>query len=80
MRLESQLSRMNCQTFSTGLTLRRQQNDGDIGRHEEARGQVPAGLIDQEDGVGTVEAVDCCDESDAIPQIEIFIIPRATLK
>jgi len=28
----------------------------------------------------TVEAVDCCDESDAIPQIEIFIIPRATLK
>src|SRR5262249_16789318 len=33
--------------------LRRQQNDGDIGRHEEARGQVPAGLIDQEDGVGS---------------------------
>ena len=30
--------------------LRRQQNDGDIGRHEEAGGQVPAGLIDQEDG------------------------------
>ena len=27
------------------LTLdRRQQNDGDVGRHEEARGQVPAGL------------------------------------
>jgi hypothetical protein len=39
MRLESQLSRMNCQTFSTGLrlwALRRQQNDGDVGRHEEA--------------------------------------------
>ena len=33
--------------------LRRQQNDGDIGRHEEARGQVPAGLVDQEDGVGS---------------------------
>src|SRR5207245_6707163 len=30
--------------------FRRQQNDGDIGRHEEARGQVPAGLVDQ--GVG----------------------------
>src|SRR2546426_1744617 len=33
--------------------LRRQQNDGDVGRHEEARGQVPAGLVDQEDGVGS---------------------------
>src|SRR5262249_50034177 len=33
--------------------LRRQQNDGGIGRHEEARGQVPAGLVDQEDGVGS---------------------------
>jgi len=33
--------------------FRRQQNDGDIGRHEEARGQVPAGLVDQEDGVGS---------------------------
>src|SRR6201993_5628590 len=32
--------------------LRRQQNDGDVGRHEEARGQVPAGLVDQEDGGG----------------------------
>jgi hypothetical protein len=33
--------------------LRWQQNDGDVGRHEEARGQVPAGLVDQEDGVGS---------------------------
>src|SRR3989475_13142438 len=33
--------------------LRRHQNDGDIGRHEEARGQVPAGLSDQEDGVAS---------------------------
>src|SRR5258707_14878567 len=33
--------------------LRRQQNDGDIGRNEEARGQVPAGLVDQEDGMGS---------------------------
>ena len=56
MRLESQLSRMNCQTFSTGLSSGHfggKQNDGDVGRHEEARGQVPAGLVDQEDGVGS---------------------------
>jgi hypothetical protein len=39
--------------------LRRQQNDGDIGRHEEARGQVPAGLIDQEEGVGSGRDSDC---------------------
>src|SRR6201990_2011011 len=38
--------------------LRRQQNDGDVGRHEEARGQVPAGLVDQEDGMcATVAAI-----------------------
>jgi hypothetical protein len=30
----------------------RQRNDGDVGRHEEASRQVPAGLIDQKDGVG----------------------------
>jgi hypothetical protein len=30
----------------------RQCHDGDIGRHDEARGQMPAGLVDQEDGVG----------------------------
>ena len=34
-------------------TFRRQGNNGDVGRHEEARRQVPASLIDQEDGVGT---------------------------
>ena len=41
MRLESQLSRMNCQTFSTGMartaprlrTPRRQRHDGDGARH-----------------------------------------------
>jgi hypothetical protein len=30
----------------------RQRNDGDVGRHDEARRQMPAGLVDQEDGVG----------------------------
>ena len=30
----------------------RQRNDGDVGRHDEAGREVPAGLIDQEDGVG----------------------------
>jgi hypothetical protein len=29
----------------------RQRNDGDVGRHDEAPRQVPASLIDQEDGV-----------------------------
>jgi hypothetical protein len=29
----------------------RQRNDGDVGRHDEAARQVPASLIDQEDGV-----------------------------
>ena len=31
----------------------RQRNDGDVGRHGEAGRQVPAGLIDQEDGMGS---------------------------
>src|SRR5262249_4707799 len=30
----------------------RQRNDGDIGGHDEAGRQVPASLIDQEDGMG----------------------------
>ena len=33
--------------------FRRQGDDGDVGRHDEARRHVPAGLIDQQDGVGT---------------------------
>ena len=32
--------------------FRRQRDDGDVWWHDEARRQVPAGLIDQEDGVG----------------------------
>jgi hypothetical protein len=31
----------------------RQRNDGDVGRHDEAGRQVPARLIDQEDGMGS---------------------------
>ena len=31
----------------------RQRNDGDVGRHDEASRQVRAGLIDQEDGMGS---------------------------
>ena len=30
----------------------RQRNDGDVGRNDEAGRQVPASLIDQEDGMG----------------------------
>ncbi len=32
--------------------FRRQRNDGDVCRHDKTGRQVPAGLIDQEDGVG----------------------------
>ena len=32
-------------------TFRRQRHNGDVGWHDESRGQVPAGLIDQEYGV-----------------------------
>ena len=33
--------------------FRRQGDNGDVGRHDEARRHVPASLIEQEDGVGT---------------------------
>jgi hypothetical protein len=33
--------------------FRWQRNDGDVGRHDEACRQVPAGLVDQQDGVGS---------------------------
>ena len=53
-RFESQLSRRNCQTFSTGLS------SGHLGGSRMMvmlagtirRRHVPAGLVDQEDGVG----------------------------
>lgn len=41
MRFDSELSRMNCQTFSTGLS------SGQLGR------TVPSGLIKDDDGMGT---------------------------
>ena len=55
MRFESQLSRMNCQMFSTGMartapwfgTFRRQRHDGDVVRHRQLGRQVPPGLVDQ---------------------------------
>jgi len=34
----------------------RQRKDGDVGRHEDSSRQVPAGLIDQKDGVATLLA------------------------
>jgi len=33
--------------------FRRQGDDGDVGGNDQSRRQVPSGLIDQEDGVGT---------------------------
>ncbi len=53
-RLDRQLSRMNCQTFSTGLSsgARRQGEDGDVGGHVELARGVPPGLIHDHDGMG----------------------------
>ena len=52
MRFESQLSRMYCQMFSTGLS------SGDFGGRARmvmlaGMSQMPSGLIDEEDGVGS---------------------------
>ena len=50
-RLESQLSRMNCQTFSWGVqlgALRWQRDDRNVIRHRELAREVPAGLIEQQ--------------------------------
>src|SRR6478672_7593659 len=54
MRLESQLSRRNCQTFSTGLSSGHFGGSGMMVMFAGTKTgrQVPAGLIDQEDGVG----------------------------
>ena len=54
MRLDSQLSRMNCQIFSTGLTFRafgRERDDTDIAGHVQRAGHIPTGLIHQYDSV-----------------------------
>ena len=68
MRLESQLSRMNCQMFPTiarqgmltrprwGIEFRAfgwQRNDGDIRGYDECGGHMPPGLIHEQDGMGT---------------------------
>ena len=68
MRLESQLSRMNCQIFSTiarqgmftcprwGIELwafGRQRDDADILGYDERGGRVPPGLIHEEYGMDT---------------------------
>jgi hypothetical protein len=60
-RLESQLSRMNCQKFSPFDKLRRgefgafgrQRDDADVGRRFQLVGHVPSRLIHQRHGVGT---------------------------
>src|ERR1700680_2485428 len=46
---------MNCQTFSTGLSgaLGRQRDERDIRRHDELVGQVPTGLVEDEQSVTT---------------------------
>src|ERR1700730_8367491 len=54
MRLEIQLSRMNCQIFSIGVelgTFGRQRDESDVLRHDEAARQMPTGLIEQKRGM-----------------------------
>jgi len=54
--LENQLSRMNCQIFFDRVEfgrLRRQRHQGDVGGNVELVGEVPAGLIEQENGMGS---------------------------
>ncbi len=51
IRFESQLSRMNCQTFGPANqfgAFRRQRDHSDVGRHDETARQMPAGLIDEQ--------------------------------
>lgn len=62
MRFDSQLSRMNCHTFSTGLSSghlggielgasRRQRHQSDVGRNDQFGGAVPSSLIEKKHGV-----------------------------
>jgi hypothetical protein len=46
--------------------FRRQGDDGDVGRHDEARRHVPAGLIDQEHGVGS-----WCDHLGDLREVQV---------
>ena len=51
--MESQLSRMNCQMFSTGLTraFRRQRHERDVVREWKPVRDMPTGLIKEKDGM-----------------------------
>ena len=51
MRFDSQLSRMNCQTFSTGLSSGHLVGSGSrvmLAGDDETRREMPAGLIEQQ--------------------------------
>ena len=53
MRLDSQLSRMNCHTFSTGLSSgqRGGKHKGDVVGHDQFSRTMPSRLIKQQDSV-----------------------------
>jgi hypothetical protein len=55
MQFDSQLSRMNCQIFSTGLSSGHfvgSADDADVVGHVELSGGVPSGLVHQHDRMG----------------------------
>lgn len=54
-RLDSQFSRMYCQMFSTGFSsghFRRQGQQGNVVRHGQRGGEMPARLVEEQNGVG----------------------------
>jgi len=51
-RFESELWRVNCQRFSTGLSVGERGGNSDVVRHDEGAGEVPARLAEDEGGVG----------------------------
>ena len=56
MRFDSQLSRLNCQTFSTGLSSGHLGGSGSrvmLAGDDETRREMPAGLIEQQHGMRT---------------------------
>src|SRR5829696_5029662 len=62
MRLESQLSRMNCQTFSTGFSSGHLAGSATrvmFGRHDEPARKVPSGPVDEEHGMGSRRHLGC---------------------
>ncbi len=61
MRFESQLSRMNCQTFSTGFSSGHLGGSATrvmFGARPAAR-EVPSGLLDEEHGMGSWRHLGC---------------------